>query len=61
MGDFTVDTLGQLHRCQRCFSCYPTEKQEEKPTAVEVANARLELLYREFDLASIHYEKRFFA
>ena len=61
MGDFTVDTLGQSHHCQRCFSCYSTEKQEEKPTAVEVANARLELLYREFDLAAIQYEKRFFA
>jgi hypothetical protein len=60
MGDFTVNTLGQSHHCQRCFSCYPTENPEEKPTAVEVANARLEMLYREFDPTSIHYEKRFF-
>jgi len=61
MGDFTVNTLGQSHHCQRCFSCYATGKPEEKPTAVEVANARLELLYREFDLASIRYGKRFFS
>jgi len=61
MGDFDVSTLGQSHLCQRCFSCYATEKPEEKPTAVEVANARLELLYRNFDLASIQYKKKFFA
>jgi len=61
MCDFTVDTLAQAHHCQRCFSCYPTAQPEEKPTAVEVANARLELLYREFDRTSIRYEKRFFA
>ena len=61
MGDFNVSTLGQSHICQRCFSCYETGKHEEKPTAVEVANARLELLYREFDSASIRYDKRFFA
>ena len=61
MGDFTVNTLGQSHNCQRCFSCYATEKPEEKPTAVEVANARLELLYRQFDVTSIPYEKQFFA
>jgi hypothetical protein len=60
MGDFTVTTLGQTHHCQRCFSCYATEHPEEKPTAMEVANARLDLLYRQFDSAAIQYEKRFF-
>jgi len=60
MGDFTVTTLGQTHHCQRCFSCYATEHPKEKPTAVEVANARLDLLYRQFDSAAIQYEKRFF-
>ena len=61
MCDFSVNTLGQTHHCQRCFSCYATEQPEEKPTAVAVANARLDLLYRQFDQASIHYDKRFFA
>ena len=61
MGDFAVTTLGESHHSQRCFSCYPTEKPEEQPTAVEVANARLKELYRQFETASILYEKRFFA
>jgi len=61
MGDFTVHTLGQSHRCQRCFSCYETSRPGERPAAVETANARLQGLYREFDLASVRYEKRFFS
>jgi hypothetical protein len=61
MGDFKVDTLARSHHCQRCFSCYATEKPEERPTAVEVANARLENLYRQLDLAAIRYEKRLFS
>ena len=61
MCDFTVNTLGRSRQYQRCFSCFPSEHPEEKPTAVEVANARLELLYKEFDSAAIQYEKRYFS
>jgi hypothetical protein len=61
-GDFRVDVLGENQQCQHGFACYPTEKEaEEKDCAVEVANARLEILYNQFDEASIQYTKRFFS
>jgi hypothetical protein len=61
MGNFVVATLGQVHPCQRCFACYATEdRNKEKPLAVEVANARLEVLYGEFEQAAIRYQRRFF-
>jgi hypothetical protein len=60
-GDFKIATLGRMDDYQRCFGCYPTEKEnEEKPHAVLVANARLKILYNEFDNAAIKFEKRFF-
>jgi hypothetical protein len=61
LADFTVTTLGKTATCQRCLGCYPTEReQEERPVQIQVANDRLSLLYREFDLSSMSYEKRFF-
>ena len=60
-GDFRVDALGDSQQCQHCFACYQTEKEaEEKDRAVEVANARLDILYNQFDERSITYNKRFF-
>jgi hypothetical protein len=60
MADFTVTAQGKRAECQRCLGCYPTEKeQEEKPLQIEVANDRLTHIYKEFDLSSIGYEKRF--
>jgi len=62
MADFTVTAQGKTAACQRCLGCYPTEKEpEEKPLQIKVANDRLSLIYREFDLASIMCEERFFA
>jgi hypothetical protein len=62
LADFTVTAQGKTATCQRCLGCYRTEReQEERPLQVEVANDRLSLIYREFDLSSIRYEKRFFA
>lgn len=59
---FTVAMQGKTATCQRCLGCYMTEKeQEEKPVQIEVANDRLSLIYREFDLSSIMHEERFFA
>ncbi len=59
--DFVVESLGKRHNFQRCFACYQTDRQEaEKGDQVEVANARLRELYKEFDAASIRYEKCFF-
>lgn len=61
MVDFTVTSLGRSGHYERCLACYPTEEEkEEKQIAVKVANERLRLLYREFDDASISYEKCFF-
>ena len=60
--EFNVESLGRTHTLQRCFACYQTDKEaEQKPGQVQVANARLEELYRSFDEAGIEYEKRFFA
>ncbi|MEN8245715.1 MAG: hypothetical protein ABFS43_12535 [Thermodesulfobacteriota bacterium] len=59
--DFKVDTLGRVGSYQRCLGCYPTGKEdEEKAHAVRIANARLKLLYAEFDKAAIQYAKDFF-
>jgi hypothetical protein len=59
--DFVVESLAKKHNFQRCFACYQTDREEEeKDDQVEVANARLKDLYKEFDQASIKYEKRFF-
>ena len=59
--DFVVESLGKKHNFQRCFACYQTDREEEeKGLQVEVANARLRELYKEFDAASVKYEKRFF-
>jgi hypothetical protein len=58
---FAVTTLGKTHHYERCLACYEAEKeQQEKPQAINIANERLKLLYEEFDLASVKYEKRFF-
>ena len=60
-GEFKVTALGRTSECQRCFACYPTDGgKSEKQHAIKTANARLTVLYEEFDQVSIDYEKRFF-
>ncbi len=62
MADFTVTAQAKRAGCQRCLGCYPIEReQEERPSQIDVANDRLSLIYKEFDLSSIRYEERFFA
>jgi hypothetical protein len=62
LADFTVTAQGKTGACQRCLGCYQAEReQEERPLQIEVANDRLSLIYKEFDLSSIMYEERFFA
>ena len=62
LADFVVTAEGKAAACQRCLGCYRTEKeQEERPLQIEVANDRLSLIYKDFDLSSIGYEERFFA
>ena len=61
-GEFVAQTAaGETYSCQRCFACYATDDlAREKPIAVKVANARLNLIYREFDQSGIDYTPRFF-
>jgi len=61
MVEFAVSWLGKTHQYERCLACYPMEKEkEEKQQNIEVANARLKLLYEEFDQAAVKHEKAFF-
>ena len=58
---FSVQTLGKRHHCERFFACFPTHKADgEMQRAVEVANARLENLYEQFDQASVKHARCFF-
>ena len=60
-GRFQVTADDSTRECQRCLSCYPTEKEaEERPKSVEIANARLALLFDRFDKAAIRCERKFF-
>lgn len=61
-GEFTARTAdGETYSCQRCFACYATgEAEHEKPIALKVANARLKVIYREFDQSGMVYTPRFF-
>ncbi len=62
IANFIVNALGKEHRLQRCLACYPTEKEaEEKPKQIKIANARLELLFEEFDQAGVNYTKALFS
>jgi hypothetical protein len=59
--DFTVTAADKKHAFQRCLSCYQTGKeQEEKAIGVEVANARLQVLYQELARNSVNHTEVFF-
>ena len=60
-GEFMARAGEKSYRCHRCFSCFATDRpQEEKPQAIKVANARLELVYDAFDRTGIRYAKKYF-
>ena len=62
IASFTVTTPEMAGECQRCFGSYATERErQERPVQIQVANNRLSILYKEFDLASVKYERAFFA
>jgi hypothetical protein len=62
MASFSITALGRTYPYERCLACYEAEKEaQEKPQKIDIANERLAILYGEFDLASIKYEKRFFS
>jgi hypothetical protein len=61
MVSFSITALGKTYPYERCLACYEAEKEaQERPQRIDIANERLAILYGEFDLASIKYEKRFF-
>lgn len=60
-GELTAHTDDKTYHCHRCFSCFATENaEEERSRAVEVANARLEIMYREFKRVNIDHQQQFF-
>lgn len=61
-GDITARVEAKNYRCHRCFACFPTEAAfgEARRRAVSVANARLEVMFREFDRVGIRYQRQFF-
>jgi hypothetical protein len=61
MGQFPATVDGAPCNCERCFACYPTDGGAgEHDRAVAIADARLELLYTEFEKAGIDCPRRYF-
>ncbi|MEJ2040723.1 MAG: hypothetical protein P8X55_17600 [Desulfosarcinaceae bacterium] len=61
-GEFTAVSDERTYQCHRCFACYPSdEEQAEKPVAVRVANARLELVYTAFQRDGIVCRPQYFS
>lgn len=61
-GEFTARTAaGETYTCHRCLACYATTGTErEKPVAVKVANARLNVIYCEFEQSGIVFTPQYF-
>lgn len=60
-GEITARVGQKTYRCHRCFSCYATgQAAEEKPRAIKVANARLELMFSDFKRAGVSFKPQFF-
>jgi hypothetical protein len=56
--NFNVTHLEKQHVCQRCLACYDMDREEEeRQTAVELANRRAAMIYEDFDKAGIQYNK----
>jgi hypothetical protein len=61
IGEFEATVDEAPCRCERCFACYPTEGgAADRRKAVEIADARLALLYEEFQQAGILGPRRYF-
>jgi hypothetical protein len=61
-GVFSAMAEDEIYHCHRCFACFQTERQyHERPVAVRVANARLDLVYSEFKESGIIYQPQFFS
>jgi hypothetical protein len=61
-GEFTAKTTDKTYHCHRCFACFDTSQDdEEKETAIRVANARLALIYGEFKDSGILHRTTYFS
>lgn len=61
-GNFKARTADGICHCHRCFACFDTDHEdEEKQTAIRVANARLALIYNEFKESGILYRLQYFS
>lgn len=61
MADFVITCRGKSHHLERGLACYPVDKEaEERQAKIERANARLDLLYRDLELAGGKADKSFF-
>lgn len=60
-GEITARVGQKIYRCQRCFSCFATDHSvEEKPRAIQVANARLAVMFSEFKRVGINHQPQYF-
>jgi hypothetical protein len=60
-GELTATADEKTYRCHRCFACYPTDQNgEARSRAIRVANARLALMFGEFERAGIDHRKQYF-
>jgi hypothetical protein len=60
-GEFTAVVEKETYQCHRCFACYSSAQEaQERHLAVGVANARLELIYKELDRYGIPHDTRYF-
>jgi hypothetical protein len=61
-GIFRALAEDEIYHCHRCFACFSTEKKdEEREQAIKVANARLALVYDEFQSSGIICQSQFFS
>jgi hypothetical protein len=60
-GELTAKTVDETYHCHRCFACFATDHEdEEKETAIRVANARLAMVYSEFRDSGIMHQPQYF-
>lgn len=60
-GEFAATVHGLACHSHRCLACYATEQEEkERPAALEVANARLEAIFGEFERNGIAFQAQCF-
>lgn len=60
-GEITAKTDDKTYHCHRCFACFATEHADaDRSRAIAVANARLAVMYQEFERVGIDHQQSFF-